>query len=83
MSEVEVRVLEKGLYYASIQNKINEQELVIDDFNEFCRRMHLKWYLRNDVTPNFSAIPAIRPKSSWNSTKAHLILELFLSEIEK
>ena len=39
--EVEIGVLEKGLYYALTQNKINEPEL-IDDFNKFCRRMPLK-----------------------------------------
>ena len=63
------------------QNKINEPELR-NDFNEFCRRMHLKWYFRN-VTPNFSEVPAFRPKSSWNPLKRHPNLEVFLSEVEK
>ena len=40
--ETDIKVLEKGLYLAPIQNKINEPELRTD-FNEFCRRMRAKW----------------------------------------
>ena len=82
LSDAEIKVLEKGLDYAPIQNKINEPELR-NDFNEFCRRMRLKWYFRNEVTPNFSEVPAFRPKSSWNPPKGHPNLEVFLSEVEK
>ena len=45
--------------------------------------MRLKWYFRNEVTPNFSEVPAFRPKSSWNPPKGHPNLEVFLSEVEK
>ena len=41
LSEAEIKVSEKGLDYAPIQNKINEPKLM-NDFNEFCRKMHLK-----------------------------------------
>ena len=82
LSDGEIKVLEKGLDYPPIQNKINEPELR-KDFNESCRRMRLKWYFRNDVTPNFSEVPAFRPKSSWNPPKGHPNLEVFLSEVEK
>ena len=41
LSEAEIKVSEKGLDYAPIQNKINEPELM-NDFNEFCRKMRLK-----------------------------------------
>ena len=37
LSDVEIKVMEKGLHYAPIQNKINEPELS-NDFNEFCRK---------------------------------------------
>ena len=47
--DTEIRVLEKGLYFAPIQNKLNEPELR-RDFKEFCRRMRLKWYFRNEST---------------------------------
>ena len=40
-SDVEIKVLEKGLDFAPIQNKINEPELR-KDFEEFCRRMRIK-----------------------------------------
>ena len=48
LSDAEIKVLEKGLDYAPIQNKIIEPELR-NDFNEFCRRMRLKWYFRNEL----------------------------------
>ena len=41
ISEVEIKVLEKGLDFAPIQNKINEPELR-KDFEEFCRCMRIK-----------------------------------------
>ena len=82
MSDAEINILEKGLDYAPIQSKINEPELR-NDFNEFCKRIGLKWYFRNEVTPNFGEVPAFRLKSSWNPPKGHLNLEVFLSEVEK
>ena len=41
LSEDEIKVLEKGLDFAPIQNKVNEPELR-KDFEEFCRRMRIK-----------------------------------------
>ena len=61
LSEMEIKVLRKGLDFPPIQNKINVPEL--KDFQEFCGRMWIKWHVRNDVTPQFSEIPAITPKS--------------------
>ena len=40
LAETEIKVLEKGLDFVSIQNKINEPELR-KHFEEFCRRMRL------------------------------------------
>ena len=82
LSEAEIKVSEKGLDYAPIQNKINEPELM-NDFNEFCRKMPLKWYFRNEVTANYSEVPEFRPKFSWNPPKAQPNLEIFASEVEK
>ena len=39
LSDAEIKVLEKGLHYAPIKNKINEPEL--RDFENFCRQMNL------------------------------------------
>ena len=64
LSEAEIKTLEKGLNFAPIQNKINEPEQR-KDFKEFCRRMRIKWYFRNDFTPQFSEIPAFTPNSKW------------------
>ena len=57
---MEIKVLEKGLGYAPTQCKFNEPEQR-NEFNEFCSRMGLKWYFRNDVTPNFNNVSAFRP----------------------
>ena len=58
LSDMEIKILEKGLDYAPIQNKINEPEL---------RR--LNWYFRNEPTPSFSERPSFTPKSSWKPPK--------------
>ena len=46
LSDTEIRVLEKGLDFASIQNKVSEHKLR-RDFKKFCRRMRLKWHFSN------------------------------------
>ena len=81
LSDTEIRVLEKGLDFAPIQNKLNEPELR-RDFKEFCRRMRLKWHFRNEPTPEFSDRPAFSPKSLWNPPTGYPNLEVFLSQIE-
>ena len=48
LSDVEIKVLEKGWDYAPIQNKINEPELR-RDFENFCRQMRLKWFFRDEL----------------------------------
>ena len=82
LSENEIKVLEKGLDFAPIQNKVNEPELR-KDFDEFCRRMRIKWHFRNEPLENFSTIPAFRSKSSWKPPAGHPNLEVFLSSVEK
>ena len=82
LTEAKNKVLEKVLDYAPIQNKVNEPELR-SDFEEFCRRMRLKGYFRNDPTPDFSEKPSFTPKSSWKPPTGHPNLEVFLSELEK
>ena len=81
LSDTEIRVLEKGLDFAPIQNKLNEPELR-KDFKEFCRRMRLKWHFRNEPTPEFSDRLAFSPKSLWNPPTVHPNLEVFLSQIK-
>ena len=53
LSEDEIKVLEKGLDFAPIQRKVNEPELR-KDFEEFCRKMRIKWHFRNELSENFS-----------------------------
>ena len=81
LSDIEIRVLEKGLDFAPIQNKLNKLELR-RDFKEFCGRMRLKWHFRNEPTSEFSDRPVFSPKSLWNPPTGHPNLEVFLSQIE-
>ena len=47
-----------------------------EDFEEFSRRMKLKWYLKNDVTDDLSEMPAFKPPLG------HPSVELLLSRLE-
>ena len=64
LTDTEINILEKGLDVAPIQNKTNQPELR-KRFEEFCRRMRIKWYFRNDISENFSEKPAFTPKSKF------------------
>ena len=81
LTDAEIRVLEKGLNFALIQGLINEAELK-QDFNDFCRRMCLKLYFRDETQQEFSETPAFSTKSTWNPPKGHPCLEVFLSQVE-
>ena len=54
------RVLEKRLDFALIQRKINETELR-EDFEEFYRRMRVKWNFWDEPTESISKKPAFFP----------------------
>ena len=82
LSEDEIKVLEKGLDFAPIQNKVNEPELR-KDFDEFCRQMRIKWHFRNEPSEKFSTIPAFQSKSSWKTPTDHPNLDILLSSVEK
>ena len=82
LTEIEIKVLEKGLDFAPVQRTLNEPELR-KDFEEFRRRMRCKWHFRNEVSETFSEIPAFRPKSNWLPPKGHANLETFLSNWRK
>ena len=82
LSEIEIQVLEKGLDFAPIQKSINEPELR-KDFEEFSRRMRIRWNFRDQPSEDFSDKPAFRPKSNWKPPPGHPGLELFLSQLEK
>ena len=53
-----------------MQRKANEPELR-QDFAEFCRRMRKEWFFTNELTPQFSEIPAFSTKLSWKPPKGH------------
>ena len=81
LSETKLKVLEKVLAFAPIQNESNDPKLRKDS-EEFFRKMTNKWHFHNDVTPQFSEIPAFTPKSKWHPPKGHPNLEVLLSQIE-
>ena len=80
--DTEINILEKGLDFAAIQNKINQPEFR-KNFEEICSRNRIKWYFRNEISENFSEQHAVAPKSKWKPPKGHSSLEVFLSKIEK
>ena len=55
LTEIEIKVLEKGLDFVSVQRTLNDPDLR-NDFEEFCRRMRCKWHFRNEVSETFSEI---------------------------
>ena len=48
------------------------------DFEEFFRRMRLKWYFRNESTPYFKESTVSAPKSTCKPPKGHPHLEVKL-----
>ena len=82
LTKMEIKILGNGFGYAPIQNKINESKLT-QDFEEFCRKMRLKWHFCNKPTPEFSTTSAFNPKSTWKPPKGGPSLKLFLGQVEK
>ena len=76
LTEDDIKVLEKGLDFAPIHRKLNEPELR-EDFQNFRRRMRIKWHFRNEQSDNFGERPAFSPKSSWKPSLGHPDLEVF------
>ena len=72
---MEIKILENILDYAPIQNKIKEPKLQ-QDFEEFCRKMRLKWYFCNAPIPVISTTPAWKPPNGNSSLK-------FFNQVEK
>ena len=81
LTDTEIRILEKGLDSAPIQNKINKTKLR-SDFEDFCSRMITKWHFRNEPTLEFSETPVFSPKCTWKPPMGHPNFEVFLSQIE-
>ena len=82
LSETETNILEKGLDYVPIEKKINKPELK-SDFEEFRRRMRIKWHFRKEPSKSFSEIPSFRAKSPCKPPKGNPNLEIFLSKVEQ
>ena len=79
LSEVEIKVLGKGLQFVPTSSKIVSRK----NFDEFNRRMRNKWHFRENITAGFSEILAFRSKTTWTPPKGCASLEVFLSRVEK
>ena len=66
-SECEVKVLEKGLDFAPIQQKMKKPELR-KDFEEFCIRMRTKWSFTNETLQGFSVASAFGYSKGYKET---------------
>ena len=81
LSQTEISVLEKGLGFVPTSNMTNEADLR-RDFNDFSRKMRCKWYFRDELSEEFSEIPAFRPKFTWKPPARDPCVELVLSIME-
>ena len=82
LNEIKSKFLEKELGFVPTPNIINKEGLR-RDFGEFSWKMRCKWYFRDELSPNFSEVPAFRPKSNWKPPPVHPCVELFLSKLER
>ena len=80
LTKMEIKILEKDPDYAIIQNKTNEPELV-QEFEEFCHKMRLKWHFHNEPIPEFSNTLAFNHKSTRIPPK--LIMTLSKSQRQR
>lgn len=66
----------KGLDFSPNQKSLDEPK-VRKKFEDFCRRMYIKWNYRDEPFDNFSDKPVFHPKSDEKSPPGHTGLELF------
>lgn len=59
LSEIDIRILGKGLQFVPTLSKIDEVVLRKDS-DEFSSRMRSKWYFRENITADFGEMPAFR-----------------------
>ena len=81
LSQTEISVLEKGLGFVPTPNMTNEADLR-RDFNDFRRKMRCKWYFKDELSEEFSEIPAFKPKFTWKPPASDPCVELVLSIME-
>ena len=60
---------------------MNDADLEIN-FDAFARNMWCKFYFKNESQDISSELSTYKPKSTWNSPKCSLALELFLSKFK-
>ena len=75
-SDIEIQVLEKELDFSPVRRSLNEPELQ-NDFEEFARKMCIKWNFRSEPSEDFSDKPKFRTKSSSQPPLGRSGLELF------
>lgn len=78
ISDIDKRILAKGLGFVPIQNKIHEPELR-RNFKEFCRCICLRWYLEMNLHQNLVTDELF--KLSDYGIHLRVNLDAFLSQI--
>ena len=81
LTDMEIKIIEKGFDFDPVQRKINQHELR-SDIEEFCRKARTKWHFWNEPTLDFSNVPYFKSKSKWSPPKGHPVTEIFLSKLE-
>ena len=76
LSEIEIQVLKKGFDFAPIQRSMNEPELG-KDFEDFSRRIRIRWNFKDRLSEDCSDKPVFRPKSNWKPPSGHLAWNCF------
>ena len=56
---------------------------VKNDFEDFSRRIRIRWNFKDQPSEDFSYKPAFYRKSNWKPPPGHSGSELFLSQLEK
>ena len=80
LSEAEISLLSKGLKFVPTSNKIDRAKLKTE-LEEYGGKLQLMWHFRNDEKP-FS-YEKLRPKSTFNPREKEIVIEKYLSSVEK
>ena len=76
LSDAEIKILEKGFHFASVQRKIKEPELR-KDFEEFCRRMRINGIFGMNLLQILAIYQPWLPNLRENHLKVILIWKFF------
>ena len=80
LTEIELKLLSKGLTFIPTPEKFDKHQLKLD-VEEFGRQVKLKLFFKDDEN-DFSQTPAFRAPSTWTPAINEVELEVYLSILE-